>query len=121
VNWINYKTGVKHLHFKMQAEKKGAFIAIEMSHPDPVMQELMFEQFLAFRKLLHGLLEEEWDWEPLVQDEHYKTISRIVKRLPERSVFQQADWPELISFFKPRIITLDEFWSDAQYSFEAFK
>lgn len=121
VNWVNYKTGIKHLHFKMEAGKKSAAIAIEMTHPDPAMQELMYEQFLEFRKLFQGMMDEEWDWQLHLQDENYKTISRIEKVLTGVSVFQQADWPALISFFKPRIIALDEFWSDAQYSFDAFK
>ncbi len=45
VNWVNYKTGLKHVYFKMQADKRIAAIAIEMTHPDPGIQELFFEQF----------------------------------------------------------------------------
>ena len=121
INWINYKTGLKHLSFKMQADKHGAFIAIEMTHPDPGMQMLLFEQFKEFKVLLESALGEEWDWQLHVQNAHYKTVSRIYKELPQVSIFKQEDWPALISFFKPRIIALDEFWTDAQYSFDLFK
>jgi hypothetical protein len=31
-NWINYKTGVKHIFFRMQADNKMASIAIEIAH-----------------------------------------------------------------------------------------
>lgn len=120
-NWVNYKTGIKNLHFKMQADKKSAAIAIEMSHPDPGIQELMFEQFLEFKNLLNTSLNEEWEWQLHEQDENYKTVSRIVKTLPGVSIYKQEDWPELISFFKPRIIALDDFWSDAKDSFDTFK
>jgi len=41
--------------------------------------------------------------------------------LPDVNIFKQEDWPKLISFFKPRIIALDEFWSDAQDSFDLFR
>ncbi|MFC7667142.1 hypothetical protein ACFQT0_06705 [Hymenobacter humi] len=37
------------------------------------------------------------------------------------NLFSRDDWPALISFFKPRIIALDAFWADAQYTFEALK
>ena len=121
VNWINYKTGIKHLYFKMHTEKKSTFIAIELSHPDAGIRELMFEQFLEFKSLLHNMLGEEWEWQPEVTDENYKVVSRIVKVLPDASIFKQEDWPELISFFKPRMIILDEFWCDAKYSFETFR
>lgn len=120
-NWVNYKTGIKNLHFKMQADKKSASIAIEMSHSDPGIQELMFEQFLEFKNILNASLNEEWEWQLHVQDENDRTLSRIVKILPGVSIFKQEDWPALISFFKPRIIALDEFWSDAKDSFDTFK
>ena len=86
-NWINYKTGIKHLHFKMQADQHSAFIAIELSDPDPGMQELIFEQFLAFRPILNDCLHEEWEWQLHVQDENYKTVSRIIKTLPDVNIF----------------------------------
>lgn len=121
ISWINYKTGIKNMQFKMQADAGTAFIAISMSDPDPGIQELQFEQFLSFKNILKDFLNEEWEWQLHTQDENYKTVSRIIKLLPNASIFKQEDWPELISFFKPRIIALDEFWCEAQYSFDIFK
>ncbi len=40
INWVNYKTGIKHLYFRMEADKQIATIAIEISHPDAGIQEL---------------------------------------------------------------------------------
>lgn len=121
INWINYKTGVKHLFFRMHADKHQAAISIEITHPDAGIQELVFEQFKALGKILEMNLAEEWEWQLHVADEYGKTISRICKPLPGVSIFKQEDWPQLISFFKPRIIALDQFWDDAQYSFEVFR
>ncbi|WP_442587338.1 DUF4268 domain-containing protein [Pedobacter sp. AW31-3R] len=81
----------------------------------------MFEQFAALKKILNNHLNEDWEWQLHTLDEQYKTVSRIIKFLPGVNVFKQEDWPRIISFFKPRIIALDEFWTDAQYSFELFK
>ncbi|KIO77161.1 hypothetical protein TH53_11040 [Pedobacter lusitanus] len=121
VNWVNYKTGIKHLHFKLHADKKSAFIGIELSHPDTGVQELLFEQFKEFRNILNGYLNEDWEWQLHMTDENHKIVSRIFTTLPDVSVFKEEDWPKLISFFKPRIIALDEFWCDAAQSFEVFK
>jgi hypothetical protein len=118
-NWINYKTGVKHIYFKMQADNKMASIAIEISHPDAELQELFFEQFATYKAMLHSTLEEEWKWQLHITDDYGKTISRIYTELKPVSIFQKEDWPKLISFFKPRMIALDEFWSNAKYTFEA--
>ena len=121
VNWINYKTGIRHLHFKMQADHRSASVAIELSHPDPGIQELIFEQFQSFRNILASYLNEDWEWQLHTTDENYKIISRISKTLDGVSIFNEEDWPDMISFFKPRIIALDEFWNDASYSFELFR
>ncbi|MBS7563223.1 DUF4268 domain-containing protein [Mucilaginibacter sp. Bleaf8] len=121
INWVNYKTGIKHLSFRMQTTNRAASIAIEISHPDAGIQELFFEQFKELKFVLHDTLQEEWEWELHTTDEYGKTVSRIFKDLPQASIFNRDDWPKLISFFKPRIIALDEFWSTAKYSFDALK
>ena len=121
VNWVNYKTGVKYLYFKMDADKRSAVIEILIAHPDAGIQELFFEQFAELKAMLDGYLNEEWEWVLNDKDENGKTISRIYKQLNGVSIYNRNDWPQLISFFKPRIIALDEFWSVGQYSFEALK
>jgi hypothetical protein len=120
-NWLNYKTGFKHLYFRMQADNRLASIAIEIAHPDVEIQELFFEQFVELREILHETLREEWEWVLHTSDENGKVISRIYKELSPVNVFNQDDWPALISFFKPRIIALDEFWSNAKYTFDALR
>ncbi len=96
-------------------------MAIEITHPDAGIQELFFEQFLELKNVLHSVLDEEWEWQLHTTDENGKIVSRIFKQLDGVSIFNKNDWPVLISFFKPRIIALDEFWSDAKYAFDALK
>jgi len=120
-NWVNYKTGLKYVFFRMQTDKKQASIAIELTHPDEGIQELYFEQFTELKQQLHDAVGEEWEWDLHTTDENGKTVSRIYKEINGVSVFNQDDWPELISFFKPRIIALDEFWSNVIYSFDGLK
>ncbi|HEX8660094.1 MAG TPA: DUF4268 domain-containing protein [Hymenobacter sp.] len=120
-NWINYKTGIKHLYFRMQADNRKASIGIELTHPDAGVRELFFEQFLELKMLLHETLGEEWTWEADASDANGQPLSRIYTNLDPVNLFSRDDWPALISFFKPRIIALDAFWADAQYAFEALK
>jgi len=121
INWINYKTGLKNVYFRLDADKRTASIGIEITHPDAGIQELFFEQFEELKTLLQGYLNEEWDWVLHASDESGKTISRIYKEIDKVNVFDKNKWPELISFFKPRILALDEFWNDAKYSFDSLK
>ena len=117
VSWMNYHTGVKDIYFRMDAGPSSASIGITLEHRDMGLQQLYFEQFLEFKTLLHAALEEEWVWQ-LHVPVNGKVISRIYKELESVSVLNREQWPELISFFKPRMIALDGFWENARYSIE---
>ncbi len=122
VNWLNYRTGLKDVYFRMDMVKKEVFIAIELHHSDEGIRELFFEQFLELRTYFHSIMEEEWIWdENYIFQETGKTIGRIYQVTNGYSIFNQTHWPEIIQFLKPRIIKLDEFWSDAKYSFDALR
>lgn len=121
VNWLNYKTGIKDVFFRMQADNRSAYISIEIAHKDIDIQELYFEQFAELKMVLHDYVGEEWEWRLHDADEYGKTVSRIYKEIKDVNIFNQQSWPLLISFFKPRIIALDAFWTDARYSFDALK
>ena len=121
INWINYKTGEKDIYFRMNAGNKSASISIDITHKDESLQELYFQQFFELKKLLHSLLNEEWTWLLRTHDENGKTISRIYTNVSNVNIFNKEDWPQLISFFKSRIIALDEFWSNAKHLFETMR
>lgn len=120
-NWVNYHTGFKHVYFRMRANTRKASISIELTHPDVEIQEMFFDKFKDLRIVLEDTLHEKWIWELHTQDEYGKTISRIYKELSPVNVMDQSKWPEIISFFKPRIIALDEFWNAAKESFEELR
>jgi len=63
-------------------------------------------------------LEEEWEWHKCVTSDDERVYCQIIKSLGPANIFDKNDWPSLISFLKPRMIALDEFWSLAKYAFE---
>lgn len=121
INWINYNTSLKDVYFRMDASHKSARIFISMEQPDQGMQELFFQQFEELKGLLHSILGEEWDWQQHQHTSHGKPYCYIGTELEGVSIFNQDHWPQMISFFKPRIIALDSFWEDARYSFDALR
>ncbi len=121
VNWVNYKTGEKNISFRMTADNKRAGIAIELTHKDRDIQQLYYEQFQQLKKFLLASAGEEWHWQLHSTDEYGKTVSRIYQEKAGLSIFKKEDWPALISFFKQRMIALDEFWSNVKYSFESLR
>lgn len=116
--WANYKTGVKNIYFRMKTEYNFASIGIEISHGDEELQELYFDQFLQFKTILTQTIGEEWDWKLHTKNEIGQKISKIEKILPQVNVMNSGDWSTIISFLKPRIIALDEFWDQEKPGFE---
>lgn len=110
VNWLNYKTGIRHFYFRMDADNKTASIAIELHHPDPELRQHYFTQLRQLQALLVQETGEEWKWQLDSADEDGKTFSRIGTRITGVNIFNKADWPAIISFLKPRMIALDAFW-----------
>lgn len=120
-NWINYKTGLKHVYFRLHADARHATVSIELTHPDAGVRELFFEQFRELRHMLEETTGEAWTWEADATDANGLPQSRIYQELAPANLFNRDDWPRLISFFKPRLMALDEFWSTAQYAFDELR
>lgn len=102
----------------MHADNKQASIGISIEHNDSAMRELYFDQMLELKSLLHEALSEEWEWYRHKTDPNGRVVASVFKAVTGVSVFERDDWPQLISFFKPRIIALDAFWENARYSFD---
>ena len=120
-SWINYKTGLKNVYFRLRADGRRASIGIELTHPDAGLRELFFEQFRQLRPLLEEATGEAWTWQADAPDDSGQPRSRIYQALHPVNLFNRDDWPRLISFFKPRLVALDEFWSTAQYAFDMLR
>ncbi|TFV94209.1 DUF4268 domain-containing protein [Algoriphagus kandeliae] len=120
VNWQNYKTGVKDIYFRLRAERGYATVGIEVTHKDEELQQLFFEQLMQLRKILEQCTGEVWDWQLHQANEFGQLISKVEKRMDGVDVMNENDWPAIISFLKPRIIALDEFWDLVKPGFEDF-
>ena len=114
INWINYKTGVKGIRFVMDADQRSAEIAIVVAHPDAGQQAILFEKLRQLKRFLDAETEEAWQWDENMKDENGNVSSRVYTIKNGVNLFDEKDWPAIISFFKPRIIALDAFWALAR-------
>ena len=118
VNWVNYKTGIKGIVFKMDADKESAFVAIEIFLRDTMLQHQYFEIFYNFTKQFEDITGKEWRFERDHFIEHKGNVSSITVELKKVNVFRQDNWPTIIAFLKRTIIGLDAFWAEYKPSFE---
>lgn len=108
INWINYKTDVKGIHFKMDADNKKAIVRIEFNSSS----REQINKHYAFFLILKEEFEQgsSWVWQYQAIDAGGKQIACIYRELEAVNIFQKEHWPELISFFKDHVIWFDEFW-----------
>lgn len=121
INWINYKTGVKGLQFKMNVVQDTASISIEINQPDVAEQKIIFEKLLQLKHILNNSQNEKWNWLLHTPDENGKLVSKVYKERKGINIMRKEDWPALISFFKPRMMALDGFWNSVKYGFEEWQ
>ena len=117
INWINYKTGIKGIFFKMNAGKDAASLSIQMTG-EKLQREKFFERMIQFRALFESTVPGEWIWVKEKLDENGRSISVIETILAGVNVYDKNDWPAIIPFLKSRITGLDEFWTSVKDFFE---
>jgi Domain of unknown function (DUF4268) len=116
--WVNYHTGVKGIHFRLEADKRQVQVAITLEHDDAGMRELFFEQFLEMKTYLTLETELEWTWEPTCWNADGKEIARISRTLTGLSLYQPADWGQMFAFLEEGIVPLDRLWAEVQDVFK---
>ena len=117
INWINYKTAVKFIRFRLQANNNVASIAIELSNPDINIQLQQFQQLVIFKKQFQKIFGMDWEWKKMINDGHGKITCTIEVSIGDVSVMNIFQWPQIISFFKPKLISLDTFWCGYKFAF----
>lgn len=114
VNWINYKTGIRHLYFRMDAGREGVHIGIELHQSDKEQRLLYYNRLRATADILYEHLQEQWHWQPNVTETDGRIISRIGISRDDIHLFNKEYWPAIISWLKPRIIGLDAYWYEVK-------
>ncbi|MEO7310567.1 MAG: DUF4268 domain-containing protein [Chitinophagaceae bacterium] len=118
INWVNYKTGNRFIQVKMDAGTMAGSFIIEITHPDTVARQQLFQHFTGQQKIFESIAGTGWTWVPETADAFGKTSSMIYREIADVNIFYKEKWPTLIGFFKFSIVSFDEYWQMARYGFD---
>ena len=118
VNWVNYKTGIKGISFKLNADKNTASLAVEINLPNKMLQHQYFDVYINFAIQFKNIAGNNWQMKKFYTNENNQEISRIFTEIKAVNIFNENDWPQIISFLKKNIISLDTFWNEYKPAFE---
>jgi hypothetical protein len=113
IKWVNYKSGVSCIRFKIETDKKSSLVCIDIINKNQGVREVFFEQFEEFKTLISKNMDD------LVWDENYRTdsgkfISRIYTELKGPSINITSEWGEIYRFLEKNLVAIHEFWEVSQ-------
>jgi len=118
VRWTNYRTNVKDIYIRLEADGKGARFFLDFQHKDPGIRALFYEQLTELKTLLTLELGEGVIWHEKTFKEDGSAISRLELRLEKGSLYDKSTWPEMLVFLKESLLSFDSFWYQC---FDIFK
>lgn len=110
--WLLYNTKIKGVAFKFQADRKKASVCLDFEHPDEVVNELLYDQFISLRKLLETELPETI-YNDNFQLDNGKVIRRIYIPFNKKfSIHNKNTWQDCYEFFADRMLKFELFFTD---------
>ena len=119
VNWVNYKTGIKGINFKLDADNNRAYVAIEFFLKDIELQQKHFDCFVKLKKQFTKIVGKGWEISESYITDNGNEVCIAIIELQGIKIFRESDWPAIISFLKKNIIALDLFWNEWKPAFES--
>lgn len=117
IRWVNYRTGVHSIQFKIEADKTSSRVCIDIINKDDGVREIFFEQFEEFKTLLSNSMDKlDWVKEYRIESGFY--ITRIFTELKGPSINQESEWGDIYRFFEKNLVALHEFWDISQDVFK---
>lgn len=112
LNWVNYKTGIRDVYFRLNADKTTATFAIEIQHKDEGIRSLFFDQFVELKTVLNDSFSEPLTWERESINDFKLPISKIGSVCSDVNVFDKNTWKTAFQYLEKNITEIHEFWED---------
>jgi len=121
IKWLNYKTNIKDLYFKIDCNENYTKILIDIQHNDDEIRKLFFAQFLELEKLFIKTMGEKWIWESEYLNFYGQKSSQISKTLKKVNIYDKKTWVSSFKFLEKRFIKIDAFWLNFYEVFKALE
>lgn len=113
--WLLYNTKIKGVRFKFVADRKKALVSLDLEHPDPIANDLLYDQLLALKTLLLNEYLPDAIFDNTYELENGKLIHRIyVTHKQKFSIYNKNSWRDSYEFFVKTMSQFELFF----YEFE---
>lgn len=114
--WTLYNTKVKGVEMKSDANRKGAYVILEVNHRNEADRLEMFEKLTWYKEQIEQDLPEELIWDICFIRENGEQVARIYAAKEGLDLHRRTDWGEMFSFMATKMYLLERnFMAIAEY------
>ena len=114
--WLLYNTKIKGFSFKFVADRKKAFVCLDIEHPEEIANELLYDQMISLKSLLETEIPEVI-FNAEYELESGKKIHRIYVPFQGKfSVYNKNNWRDCYEFYVETMPKFELFF----YEYEDF-
>ena len=114
--WTLYNTKVKGVEMKFDANRKGAYVILEVNHRNEADRLEMFEKLTWYKEQIEQDLPEELIWDICFIRENGEQVARIYAAKEGLDLHGRTDWGEMFSFMATKMYLLERnFMAIAEY------
>lgn len=114
--WTLYNTKVKGVEMKFDANRKGAYVILEVNHRNEADRLEMFEKLTWYKEQIEQDLSEELIWDICFIRENGEQVARIYAAKEGLDLHRRTDWGEMFSFMATQMYLLERnFMAIAEY------
>lgn len=114
--WTLYNTKVKGVEMKFDANRKGAYVILEVNHHNEADRLEMFEKLTWYKEQIEQDLPEELIWDICFIRENGEQVARIYAAKEGLDLHRRTDWGEMFSFMATKMYLLERnFMAIAEY------
>lgn len=105
--WTLYNTKVKGVEMKFDANRKGAYVILEVNHRNEADRLEMFEKLTWYKEQIEQDLPEELIWDICFIRENGEQVARIYAAKEGLDLHRRTDWGEMFSFMATKMYLLE--------------
>lgn len=114
--WTLYNTKVKGVEMKFDANRKGAYVILEVNHRNEADRLEMFEKLTWYKEQIEQDLSEELIWDICFIRKNGEQVARIYAAKEGLDLHRRTDWGEMFSFMATKMYLLERnFMAIAEY------
>lgn len=114
--WTLYNTKVKGVEMKFDANRRGAYVILEVNHRNEADRLEMFEKLTWYKEQIEQDLPEELIWDICFIRENGEQVVRIYAAKEGLDLHRRTDWGEMFSFMATKMYLLERnFMAIAEY------